>query len=317
MYQMKSTYFGIGIAVLLTALVSCKPDIEYREIIKEVPVEVVIEVPVVDESRINQLINQLNQKEKQHEAQLTEIEERYNAQIQELKNNSSGNTFLFQQIEELEMAHQQEIWETNSNFETEKAGLQNQINIEANKKMEELKEYYNSQYSKLENAYNSKLEELYQANKDNNSLQDQINELDRFYKSKIEEINSIYNSKITWLEELISSAAKAEYFEVSVYRFKDSDKTFLINDAAHARQNYIGFLRNNSRPPIRLFGGLYSDNHHELKRIIEEIEYINADITSILNDLSKDQIAYDYYWDGDDCILWFVVWQFYQYPRSN
>jgi len=49
-----------AIICLSVLLIACQPEIEYRDVIKEVPVEVIIKVPVVDESRINELISQLN-----------------------------------------------------------------------------------------------------------------------------------------------------------------------------------------------------------------------------------------------------------------
>jgi hypothetical protein len=150
-----------AIVYFLVLLISCQPEIEYRDVIKEVPVEVRIEVPVVDESRINELIRRLDYLQQQHDAQLLELEELYNAKLLELNSANLDNDMLLRQIEELKLAYQKEIGELNDGFAVEKAALQNQMNYEANYQLDELRKHYDSQLVQLDEAYNVKLEELH------------------------------------------------------------------------------------------------------------------------------------------------------------
>jgi len=311
--------FNITIIIcLLALLIACQPEIEYREVIKEVPVEVIIEVPVVDESKINELISQLNNLQQQHDSQLLELEELYNKKILELNNANLDNDLLLQEIEEMELAHKKEILDLNNSFSIEKEALQIQMNNEANYQLDELKKYYDNRLLQLENAYNIKIEEINQANLDNNNLLMQINELEKLHKSQIENLNIIYNTKISELEALINSATstKRDIFHLRVYRIKYNYFDFHIYNASDARSLFCHYLRYYTEY-IPLEVDILKDIGGQLENAIMESEYVNADADTIRKAMDEDQIAYGYYcegnwWTCNNIIVWFVVWEFHE-----
>jgi len=300
------------IIFLLALLIACEPEIEYREVIKEVPVEVIIEVPVVDESRINELINQLNNLKQLHDGQLLELENLYNAKLFELNNSNLENDILLQKIEELELAYQTKISELNDSFTIEKALLQNKLTNEANYQLNELRKYYDSELLQLNEAYNIKLEELNIAYADNNTLLLQIDELENKHKNQIDELNIIYNKKISELEELINPTKIGKVFHLRSYTFLDKEKWYSITNASVAKDLFCVYTSNmqmhNAYEVVILL-----DFNNQLENSIKESKYVKGDVDTIRRDMNKDEIAYGFYWEGDYVIQWFIVWQFYSF----
>jgi len=135
----------------LTLFNACQPEIEYREVIKEVPVEVQVEVPVkvpyevpvkvpvevpvkvpvevpvYDESRINELIAQIEELQSSYETQLSELNEEYNSKLEELLSSDTSNELLLQQIKELEENQKSQIEELNITYNSKISELEELI----------------------------------------------------------------------------------------------------------------------------------------------------------------------------------------------
>jgi hypothetical protein len=137
----------------------------------------------------------------------------------------------------------------------------------------------------------------------------QIDELEKAHKSQIEELNIIYNRKIKELEDLIILVTKSEAFELRVYKHNDINRIFYIKNAEDAKEYYYAYVRHYAYwIPVEVVVFRDTDNH--LQRVIEESEYVDADVDKIRNDMARDKIAYNTYWDGDYIINWFVIWLF-------
>jgi len=299
----------------MVLLIGCKPEIEYRDVIKEVPIEVIIEVPAVDESRINELISRLNLLQQKHEADLSELEELFNANLLELNNANLDKDLLSKKIEELKLAHQKEISKLNDSFDMEKKALQNQLDYEANYQLNELLKYYNNKLLQLDEAYNAKVEELLQANITNDGLLKRIGELNEFHQSEIEQLEAIYKGRVSELEKLICSSKdyKGGVYEFCVYRVHNGLMGDGINNVVDARNYYMGgLMRSVQYEPIGIF--IYPKFDHGLERELKESVYVSDDIDVdvVRNDLYWDKIAYGYSVKDEYTYIWFLVWLFYQ-----
>ena len=63
---------------------ACEHEIEYVEVIKEVPVEVIVRVPVYDRSEINRLNAQIISLRNQYERELSELRDIHRKEIEAL-----------------------------------------------------------------------------------------------------------------------------------------------------------------------------------------------------------------------------------------
>ena len=248
---------------LLVLLISCQPEIKYRDVIKEVPIEVIIEVPVVDESRINELMSQLNSLQQQHDAELSEVEKLYKANLSELINANIDNALLLQKMEELELAYQKKIHELNN------ANLDNDTLLQ--------------QIEELNLAHQKAILELNNANLGNDELLRQIEELKLAHQKKIKEMNDSFALEKAELQNQLTYEANYQlnelrkYYESQLLQLDEAYNAKLEElNIAYANNNtlllQIDELENKHKSQIEELNLIYNGKISELEELISSIK---------------------------------------------
>ena len=248
---------------LLVLLISCQPEIKYRDVIKEVPIEVIIEVPVVDESRINELMSRLNSLQQMHDAELSEVEKLYKANLSELINANIDNALLLQKIEELELAYQRKIHELNN------ANLDNDTLLQ--------------QIEELNLAHQKAILELNNANLGNDELLRQIEELKLAHQKKIKEMNDSFALEKAELQNQLTYEANYQlnelrkYYENQLLQLDEAYNAKLEElNIANANNNtlllQIDELENKHKSQIEELNLIYNGKISELEELISSIK---------------------------------------------
>jgi hypothetical protein len=142
--MLKLTSFALltfTVVCALTLFNACEHEIEYRDIIKEVPVETPVEIPVEDTARINELNAQLEELRTTYEAQLEQLITAHNERLEELRSSGTDNQALLRGIEDLQAAHQREIEALHESYNAQIADLEERLNTAMSFTIYELRVY--------------------------------------------------------------------------------------------------------------------------------------------------------------------------------
>jgi hypothetical protein len=290
---------------------TCEAEIKYIEIIKEVPVEIIVEVPVYDDSEINKLNDQLNDLRIQYEKELSELNNKHEKEIEALNNSFTDSEYFLSKVEELNLSHQNEIDALNRRFAADNDNLKNQLRQEANIQLEELKSSYEEILSELTDMYNAKIEELHQANIDIEIYINLIDSLNVYYKKQIETLHESYNAQITKLHEHLTGPK--EMFMLRVYQVPDNNRTFNISNHASAKSYLTTYMTSKNNYPTLVENWILRTNQLEVTITEWSNNYVNKDVDSIINDINEYDIAYGFYRESVTAtyvIVWFIIWMF-------
>ena len=288
---------------------SCGTEIEYVEVIKEVPVEVIVEVPVYDRSEINRLNAQIINLRNQYERELSELRDIHKKEIEDLNSFITDSESLLLQIEKMRQSHQKEIDALCAGFSAEIEYLKKQLKEEADYQLEELKSSYEELFLQLTETYNEKVDELQQANLDNESLLNELSTLKETYQKQLDELQYYHDASISELLELLSQAKKGDVFMLRVYKFEDRSHDYYIPNADIAKDRLrIYMTKENERD--NLLEVIILKTVQLEYAVTQMSDYVKKDVNIIITEVERTKISYQYYYDGDYLIIWFIMWLF-------